>query len=133
MEFPSNGVRLDFRSTIPLRKEAGPVGSENSWGTMLGSVFAAENVDPFLGENGAGKHEPDWQFGVSSEIFRNAFARPEFVGWHYCGLIDASLLVPRKWRRQHSGLLDGYRNPYPALEKVLKTCSNEIYSIAQAS
>ena len=70
MGFPSNGVRLDLRSTIPLRKEAGPVGSENSWGTMLGSVFAAENVDPFLGENGAGKHESDWQFGESSKIFR---------------------------------------------------------------
>lgn len=68
----------------------------------------------------------------TEEFFRKAFARPEFVGWHYCGLIDASLLVPRKWSRQHSGLLDGYGNPYPALEKVLKTCSSEIYSIAQA-
>lgn len=67
----------------------------------------------------------------TDEFFRNAFARPEFVGWHYCGLIDASLLVPRKASRQHSGLLDGYGNPYPALEKVLKNCSTEIYSIAQ--
>jgi hypothetical protein len=37
---------------------------------MLGSVFAAENVDPFLGENGAGKHESDWQFGERSKIVR---------------------------------------------------------------
>lgn len=67
----------------------------------------------------------------TEEFFRNAFARPEFVGWHYCGLIDASLLVPRKWSRQHSGLLDGWGEPYPVLEKVLKNSSEEIYSIAQ--
>ena len=67
----------------------------------------------------------------TEEFFRSAFARPEFVGWHYCGLIDASQLVPRKADRQHSGLLDGWGEPYPALEKVLKNCSSEIYSIAQ--
>ena len=69
----------------------------------------------------------------TEEFFRSAFARPDFVGWHYCGLIDASQLVPRKSDRQHSGLLDGWGNPYPALEKVLKSCSSEIYSIAQQS
>lgn len=66
----------------------------------------------------------------TEEFFRNAFARPEVVGWHYCGLIDASLLVPRKWNRQHSGLLDGYGKPYPALEKALKSCANDLYQIA---
>ncbi|HCR30715.1 MAG TPA: hypothetical protein DIV79_11930 [Opitutae bacterium] len=69
----------------------------------------------------------------TEEFFRSAFARPDFVGWHYCGLIDASQLVPRKSDRQHSGLLDGWGNPYPALEKVSKSCSSEIYSIAQQS
>ena len=69
----------------------------------------------------------------TEEFFRSAFARPDFVGWHYCGLIDASQLVPRKSDRQHSGLLDGWGNSYPALEKVLKSCSSEIYSIAQQS
>ncbi len=68
----------------------------------------------------------DW----TDEFFRNAFARAEFVGWHYCGLIDASNLVPRKQDRQHSGLLDGYGEPYPELEKALKACTDQIYSIA---
>ena len=68
----------------------------------------------------------DW----TDEFFRNAFARAEFVGWHYCGLIDASNLVPRKQDQQHSGLLDGYGEPYPELEKVLKACTDQIYSIA---
>ena len=66
----------------------------------------------------------------TAEFFRNAFARPDFVGWHYCGLLDASNLVPRKQARQHSGLLDGYGNPYPALEKGLQACTDEMYDIA---
>ena len=66
----------------------------------------------------------------TAEFFRNAFARPEFIGWHYCGLIDASNLVVQKQDRQHSGLLTGYGEPYPELLKVLKTCTNEMYEIA---
>jgi len=68
----------------------------------------------------------DW----TEEFFRGAFARPEFVGWHYCGLIDATNQIPTKRGRQHSGLLDGYGEPYPELRKVLKTCSEQIYAIA---
>ena len=66
----------------------------------------------------------------TAEFFRNAFARPDFVGWHYCGLIDAPNLIPRKQDRQHSGLLDGYGEPYPALKKALKACTDEMYEIA---
>jgi hypothetical protein len=66
----------------------------------------------------------------TDEFFRSAFARPDFVGWHYCGLIDATQLVPRKQGRQHSGLLDGYGEAYPNLEKVFKSCTDEIFSIA---
>lgn len=66
----------------------------------------------------------------TAEFFQRAFARPEFVGWHYCGLIDATMQVPRKQGRQHSGLLDGYGEPYPALKKVLKSCTDEMYQAA---
>lgn len=66
----------------------------------------------------------------TDEFFRRAFARPDFVGWHYCGLIDASQRVPRKQDRQHSGLLDGFGQPYPEIQRALKTASAELYSIA---
>lgn len=66
----------------------------------------------------------------TAEFFQQAFARPDFVGWHYCGLIDASNLVPRKQARQHSGLLDGYGDPYPIVERVINACSDEMYQIA---
>lgn len=66
----------------------------------------------------------------TEEFFRGVFARPEFVGWHYCGLIDATNLVPRKQARQHSGLIDSYGEPYPELNKVVKKCADEMYQIA---
>ena len=66
----------------------------------------------------------------TDEFFRNAFARPEFVGWHYCGLIDAPNLIAQKQGRQHSGLLTGYGEPYPELLKVLETCTAEMYEVA---
>ncbi len=66
----------------------------------------------------------------TDEFFRNAFARPEFIGWHYCGLIDAPNLIAQKQDRQHSGLLTGYGEPYPELLKVLQTCTAEMYEVA---
>lgn len=69
----------------------------------------------------------------TSEFFQRAFARPEFIGWHYCGLIDASQLVTRKQERQHSGLLDGYGEPYEAVRRVLQEASGQMYEIAQAT
>ncbi|MEO1527483.1 MAG: hypothetical protein AAFX06_18805 [Planctomycetota bacterium] len=66
----------------------------------------------------------DW----TVEFFENAFARPEFVGWHYCGLIDAPNLIARKRDRQHSGLLDGYGRPYESLQSALKAASSRLYA-----
>ncbi|MBT5902258.1 MAG: hypothetical protein HOH58_09140 [Opitutaceae bacterium] len=63
-------------------------------------------------------------------FMREAFARPEFVGWHYCGLIDADMRVSRKQDRQHSGLLDGFGESYPLLEKVIKNSADDLYQIA---
>ena len=67
------------------------------------------------------------------EFFRSAFARPEFVGWHYCGLIDASQLVSRKQDRQHSGLIDGHGRPYHGLREAISECAGEMYRIASGS
>ncbi|GAB6167097.1 hypothetical protein JCM19992_30970 [Thermostilla marina] len=66
----------------------------------------------------------------TEEFFRRAFARPDFVGWHYCGLIDAPNLVPRKRDRQHSGLIDGFGNPYPELKRAIRACTRDLYDLA---
>ena len=68
----------------------------------------------------------DW----TVEFFRSAFARPEFVGWHYCGLIDASNRIARKRGRQHSGLIDGFGEPYPLLREALSGCAADLYRLA---
>jgi hypothetical protein len=67
----------------------------------------------------------------TDEFFVNAFTRKNFVGWHYCGLMDATQKISRKEARQHSGLMDGFGNPYPELHKVIKARANDIYSMAQ--
>ncbi len=69
----------------------------------------------------------------TEEFFRNAFARPEFVGWHYCGLIDANNRIPSKVDRQHSGLMGGFGEPYAGLRDALKECSESMYRIADSS
>ena len=66
----------------------------------------------------------------TAAFFQQAFVRPEFVGWHYCGLIDASQLVGNKQDRQHSGLHDEYGNPYLELKRVVKNSAKEMYQIA---
>ncbi|WP_168565948.1 hypothetical protein [Crateriforma spongiae] len=66
----------------------------------------------------------------TAEFFLNAFARPNFIGWHYCGLIDATQNIPRKQARQHSGVLNEFGEPYPDLLRTVKRCSESIYHIA---
>ncbi len=76
------------------------------------------------------------------EFFERAFARSDFVGWHYCGLIDT-------WKsggaggyfehvdefgesagRQHTGLLQADGTPYQPMQKVLKASTDKMYQIA---
>ncbi|MEM7375446.1 MAG: hypothetical protein AAF587_43025 [Bacteroidota bacterium] len=65
------------------------------------------------------------------EFFNQAFARPEFVGWHYCGLIDTPVkLIKKESNRQHSGLFDGYGNPYEQLREAVSSCSKKLYEVA---
>ena len=71
------------------------------------------------------KQRAEW----TAEFFLQAFARPDFVGWHYCGLIDATQQVARKQARQHSGLMNGFGDPYPELQKTIRQCADKMYEI----
>jgi len=68
----------------------------------------------------------------ADELFE-IFARPEFVGWHYCGLIDTPNMIVHKKLRQHSGFLDGHGTPYEELANVIKHRSRQIYDIASGN
>ena len=67
---------------------------------------------------------------VSLDFSRRAFARPDFVGWHWCGWMDGWKTIPGKELRQHSGLQDPFGNRYAPMVKALSTISQEMYSIA---
>jgi hypothetical protein len=69
----------------------------------------------------------DW----TREFMEKAFARPDFVGWHYCGLVDATIKHPRKQARQHSGLIDQYGKPYPLLMETIRQFTRKLYSGAR--
>lgn len=68
----------------------------------------------------------DW----TQTFFREAFARPEFIGWHYCGLFDIDNHLEHKKYRQHSGVMDTYGTPYPGLREAIKENADKMYQIA---
>jgi hypothetical protein len=64
------------------------------------------------------------------EFMANAIARPDFVGWHMCGIIDTSVEMPGKEHQQHQGLMTPTGEFYPEMEQVLRDISSRLYSIA---
>ena len=68
----------------------------------------------------------------TKEFFEKAFSRPDFVGWHYCGLIDTWVEggmgdyfgktdeFGSMAGRQHTGLLMADGTPYQPIQKALK-------------
>jgi hypothetical protein len=80
----------------------------------------------------------DW----TREFIERVFARPDFVGWHYCGLIDtwkaggAGSYFERadefgqSGGRQHTGLLMADGAPYQPMQAVIKAASDQLYHVA---
>ena len=68
----------------------------------------------------------------TNTFFRKAFARPDFVGWHYCGWVDAdnNMPMPDRKYRQHSGMIDTYGIPYPGVKEKINGCVKQMYQIA---
>ena len=69
---------------------------------------------------------------VSLAFAHRAFARPDFVGWHWCGWMDGWKTIPGKEMRQHSGLQDPSGNRYRPMVAAFSTFSDEMYDIAEA-
>ena len=64
------------------------------------------------------------------EFCENAFARPEFVGWHMCGIIDTWKTMPGKEMHQHQGLMTVTGEFYPEMEQAIQDISYRLYEIA---
>jgi hypothetical protein len=62
------------------------------------------------------------------EVYRAAFARPDFIGWGWCGWMD-------KWESaepimQHSGLQDAFGNWNQPIADRMSQFGKEMYRIA---
>ena len=64
------------------------------------------------------------------EFAEAAFARPDFVGWHICGIIDTWKTLPGKEEEQHSGLMTPTGEFYPEMERAVRDLSRRLYQIA---
>jgi hypothetical protein len=63
------------------------------------------------------------------ESCKGCFARPEFIGWHMCGIIDTWKTMPAKEKAQHQGLMTVTGKFYPEMEEAVKEISSEMYQI----
>ena len=64
------------------------------------------------------------------EFMEKATARPDFVGWHMCGIIDTSKEMPGKEKHQHQGLMTTHGEFYPEMEAAVRDLSDRLYEIA---
>ena len=77
-----------------------------------------------------GPHCPDQEERARqfTRFARQAFSRPDFVGWHWCGWIDRWQGYHRDAR--HSGLQDPYGRPYVPMQQAMADLSARMYAIA---
>ena len=66
---------------------------------------------------------------MTREFLTQAFARPDFVGMHWCGWIDRSSEDPPKRGVQHTGIMDEHGNYYEPLLEVFTEFKKKIYGI----
>lgn len=64
------------------------------------------------------------------EFCEGAFARPDFVGWHMCGIINTWKTMPGKAEHQHQGLMTAKGDFYPEMENAIRDISSKLYDIA---
>jgi hypothetical protein len=62
--------------------------------------------------------------------FMEATARPDFAGWHMCGIIDTSKQMRGKEKHQHRGLMTTHGEFYPEMEAAVRDVSSRLYDIA---
>jgi hypothetical protein len=60
----------------------------------------------------------------------SAFARPDFVGWHLCGVIDTWRTMKGKDAKQHAGLMTPTGQYYAEVEQAVQSLSSRMYQIA---
>ncbi len=70
---------------------------------------------------------------LAFDFGRNAFARPDFVGWTVCGWIETRADMPGKEQKQHSGFADPLGVAHEPYTGRLREFSERIYEFAGAA
>lgn len=65
------------------------------------------------------------------ESVKSCFDRPEFIGWHMCGIIDTWKTMPGKEKAQHQGIMTVTGEFYPEMEEVIRKISDQLYRVAE--
>lgn len=58
---------------------------------------------------------------------QECFARPEFIGWHMCGIIDTWKTMPGKTTKQYQGLMTITGDFYIEMELAVQKISRNLY------
>lgn len=69
----------------------------------------------------------EWAF----EFGKNAFARPDFIGWTVCGWVDTWRTMPRKEFKQHSGFFAPDGEPHAPYIRRLREVAENLYPFAR--
>jgi hypothetical protein len=67
---------------------------------------------------------------LAFEFGRQAFARPDFVGWSVCGWADTWKTMPRKEHKQHSGFFTPQGELHEPYVRRLRELSEQLYAFA---
>ncbi len=65
------------------------------------------------------------------EFVEQAFARPDFVGWHWCGWMDS--WEARQVNKQHSGVQDPFGRMHPPIARAMTRFGRDLYAIASGA
>ncbi len=66
------------------------------------------------------------------EYAEKAFARPDFVGWSYCGLIDSwTGLSEAKKLRQHAGMMTPTGGFHGPMRRAIRTIADRLYEFGR--
>ncbi len=108
----------------------------NHWSNKVGQPFlngdSAFTVPTETMPDPYGPHARDQaeRAAWTREFMENATARPDFVGWHMCGIIDTSKEMKGKETNQHQGLMTTHGEFYAEMEKTLQDVAGRLYEIA---
>lgn len=61
---------------------------------------------------------------------KQSLSRPDFVGWHMCGIIDTTKIMSGKEEHQHQGLMTTHGDYYRPMEESVQQISAKMYEYA---